>query len=384
MGQRTRNDWLLLAVTGAMVAFGLVMMFSASSVLSQEKYKSSWFLLSRQLIWAVIAAAVLIYLKLKDYRLMKSAAWAFVPLGVTLILLVVVWFADPRTHRWLRLGPISLQPSELAKPALILFLAYCLTLRQRSVNDFRVLAQTTLVLALVAGMVVLADLGTAVVLVVTAVVMFYVAGIKKRYFAAALAIGMLFGTVAIYQKPYRIARIFGFFDPNYTLLETRLVKWLDPDGKFKERIEASAAARDPDYHVRQSKIAVGSGGLAGRGPMNSRQKLYYLPEPHTDFIYAVVAEELGFLGAALVLLGFLTILWRGLRLSWGVNDDFGRYVAVGATTAIVFQALVNMSVVLDLVPTKGIPLPMISQGGSSLLSTLSSLGLLLSVSEHSA
>jgi len=159
--------------------------------------------------------------------------------------------------------------------------------------------------------------------------------------------------------------------------------WLDPEGKFKARIEASAGARDPDYQVRQSKIAVGSGGLAGRGPMNSRQKLYYLPEPHTDFIYAVVAEELGFLGASLVLLGFLTILWRGLRLSWGVNDDFGRYVALGATTAVVFQALINMSVVLDLMPTKGIPLPMISQGGSSLLSTLSSLGLLLSVSEHS-
>lgn len=382
MAQRVKTDWLLLAVTGAMVCFGLVMLFSASSVLSEEKYKSSWFLLLRQFAWAIIAAAVLVYFKVRDFRFLKSAAWAFVPMGATLILLAAVWFADPRTHRWLRLGPVSLQPSELAKPALILFLAYCLTLRQRSVNDCRILAQTTLVLALVAGAVVIADLGTAVVLVATAVTVFYAAGLKKRYFAAALAVGVFCGALAIYHKPYRIVRLFGFFDPTYSFLESKFVKWLDPQGKFKARVEESAAAKNPDYHVRQSKIAVGSGGWFGRGLMNSRQKLYYLPEAHTDFIFAVVAEELGFAGASLLLMGFLLILFRGLQLSWSVTDDFGRYLALGAATAVVFQAFINMSVVVDLMPTKGIPLPMISQGGSSLLSTLTSLGLLLSVSEH--
>ncbi len=382
MGMRVKTDWVLLAAIGALVVFGLVMLFSASSVMSQEKYQSSWYLVVRQFAWAVFAFLALIFFKTRDYRVFRKPSWAFVSVGLVLLLLVVVYFADPRNHRWLRLGPVSLQPSELAKPALILFLAYCLTMRARSVNDRHILAQATLALGLLAFAVVVADLGTAFVLVATAVTVFYVAGLEKRYFAAALVIGLLCGAGAVVAKPYRLVRLFGFFDPEYRILETEVVKTFDPQGKLRAYVEKSAHAKDPSYHVRQSKIAVGSGGLTGRGLMEGRQKLYYLPEAHTDFIYAVVGEELGLVGTLGVLAGFLVILWRGLRLCWSVTDDFARYVALGVTAAVVVQALVNMMVVLDLAPTKGLPLPMISQGGSSLLGTLASLGLLLSVSEH--
>jgi cell division protein FtsW len=158
---------------------------------------------------------------------------------------------------------------------------------------------------------------------------------------------------------------------------------IDPEGKFKQVLQRSTASRDPNYHVRQSLIAVGSGGPAGLGPMQGNQKLFYLPEAHTDFIYAVIGEELGILGCLFVVAGFVIILWRGFRLYLRAPDHFGRYLALGVTTMIVVQAFFNVSVVLGMVPPKGIPLPMISYGGSSLLSTLVSLGMLQSVSEHS-
>ncbi|HPQ17358.1 MAG TPA: FtsW/RodA/SpoVE family cell cycle protein, partial [Bryobacteraceae bacterium] len=179
-------------------------------------------------------------------------------------------------------------------------------------------------------------------------------------------------------KPYRMVRVFGFFDPEYKTLER--FAWGE---KVKTYLGQSSFNRDPGYHVRQSKIAVGSGGLIGKGLMDGKQKLFYLPEAHTDFIYAVVGEELGLLGCGTLVVLYLVILWRGLQLARSTQDDFGRYLAVGVTSIIVVQALMNMSVVLDMAPAKGIPLPMISYGGSSLLSTLILLGMLLSVSEQS-
>jgi cell division protein FtsW len=212
---------------------------------------------------------------------------------------------------------------------------------------------------------------------------FYVAGIKRRYFVIALLVVAFAVCLAIVSKPYRMVRIFAHVDPEFKLLETKAVKLFDPEGKFKRVLQRSAASRDPDYHVRQSLIAVGSGGPIGLGPMQGRQKLFYLPEAHTDFIYAVIGEELGLWGCLMVVAGFLVILWRGLRLAFNTPDRFGRYLALGVTTVVVAQAFFNISVVLAVVPPKGIPLPMISYGGSSLMSTLISLGLLQSVGEHS-
>jgi cell division protein FtsW len=191
----------------------------------------------------------------------------------------------------------------------------------------------------------------------------------------ALAIVGLGGFVI--SKPYRLARVIGFFDPEYTFVQR-----VDRSGKLQAYLRRSLVARDTNYQVGQSKIAVGAGGLTGQGLMEGRQKLLYLPEAHTDFIYAVAAEELGLPGAVGILTAFLVIFWRGLRATVLIQDDFGRYLALGVTTMVVVQAFINMSVVLGLMPTKGIPLPMISFGGSSLLSTLASLGILMNVSEH--
>jgi cell division protein FtsW len=378
MAQRLRTDWVLFITTVLMVCFGLVIVYSASSVVAELKFGSSSHFFVRQVGWAVISFCALMYLKRRDYRRLQNSKWAFASLGIVLMLLVMVYFLDARNHRWFRMGALSFQPSEFAKPALAIFLAYFVTLRQRAINNRYTLLQASLAIAILAATVVVADLGTAVVLVMTAAVVFYVAGLDKRYFIAAMVAGVLMASFAIVSKPYRLGRIIGYIDPEYTLIDR-----LDPSGKIKNYMHRTAVgAHDPSYQARQSKIAVGSGGILGVGLMQGKQKLLYLPEAHTDFIYAVVGEELGLWGCTALIGGFLVLFWRGLRLFWIAHDDFGRYLALGLTASILIQAFINMSVVLDLAPTKGIPLPMISSGGSSLLSTLIALGILLSISER--
>ena len=328
--------------------------------MAELKYKSSYFFIGKQIFFAAVSFLVLMTFKRIDYRKFKDPVWAFAPLGIIVAMLVVVYFADPRRHRWLMLGPISLQPAEFAKPALIIFLAYFVTLRMRAINDRHTLIPAMIALFVVAGAVATPDFGTALVLVATAVVVFYIAGLDRKYLAMICVGGLLLGCVAIAAKPYRMARIIGYVDPDYTYIDR-----LNPGGEIKTYVHSSLATRDTAYQARQSKIAVGAGGVLGLGLMQGKQKLLYLPEAHTDFIYAVVGEELGLWGCTAILAGFFVILWRGLRLFW-VADDFGRFMAVGIVASLMIQALINMSVVLDMGPTKGIPLPMISYGGSSL------------------
>ncbi|HEY1206661.1 MAG: putative lipid II flippase FtsW [Bryobacteraceae bacterium] len=377
MAQRVRTDWVLFWVVVILVCFGLVMVYSASSVVAQQKYGSSFYYIYRQLAWAVAGFVAMMALKRIDYRRLNNHVCAFAGIMLVLPLLVLVYFLDGRAHRWLRIGPVGVQPSEFAKPALILFLAYFVTERAKKINNRRTLMGGLLTVGLLAIAVVVADLGTAAVLVTSAAIAFYVAGLDKKYIRVALLVGALGVVAAVAVKPYRLVRIFGFFDPEYSTLDR--FAW---GAKVKTYLQQSSYNRDPGYHVRQSKIAVGSGGLTGLGLMQGKQKLLYLPEAHTDFIYAVVGEELGLAGCAALLALFMVILWRGLQLVRAAPDDFGRYLALGVTSMVVVQALMNMSVVLGLAPTKGIPLPMISYGGSSLLSTLASMGLLLSVSEQ--
>lgn len=380
MAQRLKTDWILFLTIVALVCFGLVMVYSASSVTAalNTRTNSSAYYFERQLGWAILSFAVLMFVKVKNYRMLKSPAWAFASLGVVLAMLVVVYFADSHTHRWFRLYSwASLQPSEFAKPALIIFLAYFVTMRSPAINNKHTLLPAALAMAMLAVVVAIADLGTAIVLILTAVVVFYVAGLEAKYFVVLLAAGAIFMVAAVVSKPYRLGRIIGYVDRDYAILDK-----VDPQGKVKAYIHRSMTNNDPRYQARQSKIAVGTGGVLGAGLMQGKQKLLYLPAAHTDYIYAVVGEELGLWGCTAVVVGFLVLLWRGLRLFWLVPDEFGRYLALGVTAAIVIQALINISVVLDIGPVKGMPLPMISFGGSSLLSTLTSLGLLLSVSEH--
>ena len=279
------------------------------------------------------------------------------------MLLVLVLFTDRshNTHRWLHLGAASFQPSELSKLVLVIFLAYFLDLRKGEVNDWK---HTLLPIALVSGLSVLLvvaepDFGTALAIAVIVAAILFAAGLQLRYFALA-ALSALPGIYwLVFHSTYRHNRLLAFLDP-----------WSDPLGK--------------GFQIIQSYIAVGTGGITGVGLMDGRQKLFYLPEPQTDFIFAVVGEELGFIGCVLIVAVFAVILWRGLRAAVGCQDDFGRLLAIGLTVVIVGQALVNMSVVLGLLPTKGIPLPLVSYGGSSLLVNLVAVGILLNISQHAS
>jgi cell division protein FtsW len=377
VAQQLKTDRILFYAIVVMVFFGLVIVYSASSVMAELKYDSTYYFIARQLGWATLSVFVLMYFKRTDYRRFDKPIWGFAPLGIILALLVLVFFIGKR-HRWLMLGPASLQPSEFAKPALIIFLAYFIALRLRAINDRHTIGPVLLALVVLALMVVGPDFGTAVVLVITAAALFFVAGLHRKYLLIGAAAGMLLAVIAVAWKPYRVARIVGHIDPEFKIIDT-----INPGGQIKAYVKRSLSAGDPTYQPKQSRIAVGSGGALGVGLMQGKQKLLYLPEAHTDYIYAVVGEELGFWGTTAVLLGFFIILWRGMRLYFVAPDNFGRYLALGVTICIFVQALMNISVVLDIGPSKGIPLPMISYGGSSLLSTLTSLGLLLSVSEHS-
>jgi cell division protein FtsW len=256
-------------------------------------------------------------------------------------------------------------------------LAFFLSRRLHSVNDKYTLRPVVALISVLALAVAIADLGTAVVLVATTVLVIYVAGLNLRYLVVGAVIGGVLGLGFIAMKPYRLARAIDFIDKNHTLLAK-----IDPNDRILKYAKKTASTSDPGYQQRQAKIAVGSGGVVGAGLMESKQKLLYLPEAHTDFIYGVVGEETGFLGSGLLVIGFLVVLWRGMRTYMNAADSFGKYLALSVTVCVVVQALINISVVLDLLPNKGIPLPFISYGGSSLLSTLLLMGMLLSVSEH--
>jgi cell division protein FtsW len=363
MSRRLQTDKVLFGTVVALTLFGALMVFSASAVVAAEKFGSSNYFLIRQLAWAAAGLAALLVLMYVDYRRLASPLVVFTALSVQMLLLVAVLFT-PRTHnthRWLHLGPASLQPSEFAKLVVVLFMAYFLEQRAGKVNDF---VHTLLPVGLVSGatmalVVVEPDFGTSIAIAMIVAAMLFVAGLRTRYFA-----GMGLGAVPlvywlIFSSNYRYIRLMAFLHPNS-----------DPLGK--------------GFHILQSLIAVGTGGITGVGLMEGKQKLFYLPEPQTDFIFAVVSEELGFIGAFILIIAFAIILWRGLRASARCTCEFGRLLAIGLTVMVVGQALVNMSVVLGLLPTKGIPLPLISYGGSSLFFTLAAVGVLLNISQDEA
>lgn len=361
MAKRVSVDRWLFGVTMLLVFVGLVMVFSASAVMARERFGSEYAFLSKQLIWAVAGLLAMVVTMRVDYRRYKHPALVFSLMGVTTLLLISVFFLDRshNTHRWIHAGGFSFQPSELAKPVLILFLAYFLESRAKTIDDLRnTLAPAAAPVLVFLGLIVLQpDLGTAIACAVIAACIFYVAGMRMRYFGYAFAASLLPLYFLIFHVAFRRDRILAFLNP------------------YADRQRAG-------FHIIQSLIAVGTGGVTGMGLMEGKQKLFYLPEPHTDFIFAVTAEELGLLGAMFVVTLFAIFLWRGMRVSWRTNDLFGRYLAVGITSMVVLQAFINMSVVLGMMPTKGIPLPLVSYGGSSLLVTLACVGVLLNITKQ--
>jgi len=360
VAKKLSTDLTLLAVAVALMGFGMVMVWSASSVLAQDRHGSAYYFLIKQAVWGVIGVGCMVAALRLDYRVLRRPALIYSLLLVSTLLLILVLFLKPvnETHRWIRIGALSLQPAELARLSIVLYLAFHIERRAERVNDFGLLFPGLLLLGWFAFLVLIQpDLGTAFCLVLTGAVMLFVAGVRLRYFAALAIPTFAALYAAIVAVPWRIRRVFVFLNP-----------WADPQGA--------------GYQVIQSLIAVGTGGLSGVGLGEGRQKLFYLPYPYSDFIYAVIGEELGMVGAAAVVLAFVILLWRGLRTAWGAPDDFGRFLAVGLTLSIVLQALINISVTLGLLPTKGIPLPFISAGGSSLVFTLVAVGIVANVSQH--
>jgi cell division protein FtsW len=361
MARKLQSDkWLFLA-TLALVCVSVVMVYSASAVVALDRYQQPYYFVTRQVMWALLGLAVLSIVMRVDYRTYRNDQVVWGAIGVVALLLVAVLFARPinGSRRWFGVGGFGIQPSELAKVVAVLFTAITLDRRMARINELKYSLSPIALITAGLGTLILfePDFGTAAAMAMVVGVMVMAAGLSYRYIFGLLALAIPLGYVVLISAPYRMRRWLAFWCPE-----------CDPLGD--------------GFHLLQSLIAVGSGGWLGRGLMGGVQKLYYLPEPQTDFIYAVIAEELGLLGSTLVVVCFCVIAWRGLRASVTAPDRFGAFLALGITTMVVAQALLNISVVLGLAPTKGIPLPLVSSGGSSLLVNLASIGVLLNISQH--
>jgi cell division protein FtsW len=354
-------DRTLFVATVFIVGFGIVMLYSASSVMALESHRSPYFFAVKQGMWAAMGVLVMMILARTDYRVLKRPLLVYGLLVSTVLLLVAVLFSPPlnNAHRWIRLGLISFQPSELAKLSLVVTLAYQLDRRREKLEDFwSGWFPSLLITGLVAFLVLIEpDYGTAFSIVFIGICLFFVSGVPLRQLTALALSAVPVLLWFIFSEDYRRERLLIFFDPGQ-----------DPLGK--------------GFQILQSLIAVGSGGVLGKGFMASQQKHFYLPEPHADFIFAVVGEELGLVGGLAVLAGFSVLLWRGLSIADRAPDGFGSLLAAGLTMFLVGQALINIGVVLGMLPTTGIPLPFVSAGGTALLTGMASVGLVLSVSQH--
>ena len=361
MAKRVGIDKWLFGVTLMLVLFGLIMVFSASAVMAKERYGSPYTFVLRQTMWATLGLIAMAILMRVDYSKWNRPTVVFPAVAATVLVLLSAFAMHDshHTHRWIRFSVFSFQPSEIAKPVLVLFLAWFLQNRVGRLDDWRrSLLPAALPSALFIGLILLEpDLGTALVCAAVTTLLLYLAGAKIRYlfFAFLATCPVLY--YMLFRVPWRRARMLAFMNPQ-----------ADPKGT--------------GYHILQSLIAVGTGGIHGLGLMEGRQKLFYLPEPHTDFIFANVAEELGLIGAVFVVGLFVMLGYRGLRTAVLSTDPFARFLAVGITATVLIQAFFNISVVLAIVPNKGIALPFISYGGTSLFVMLASIGVLLNITRE--
>src|SRR5213592_2283125 len=350
MPRKLAPDLWLFGVAVVLLSLGVVMVYSASAIVAGDRFHDAYFFLKKQLFWALLGAAGLWLALRVDYRRLER---------FVLVLIPPIGQAINGTRRWIRLGPVSFQPVELAKLALVVYLAAFLAKKREALADFWQGLLSPLVVAGVLGALVLAqpDLGNCLTLIALTFALLFLAGGRLAHLGLILAPAVPLIAIAIWMAPYRLRRITAFLDP-----------WSDPRGS--------------GFQIIQSWLAFGNGGVLGQGIGASKQKLFYLPEAHTDFIFAIVGEELGFVGAAAVVALFSVFVWRGLRIGLRAPDPFGGYLALGITVLIATQTLVNLGVVLGLLPTKGLPLPFVSFGGSALLITMLSTGVLLNISQQ--
>ena len=361
MAKRVGVDKWLFGTVLTLVLFGLVMVFSASAMLAKAQYGSPYTFALKQAGYAFAGIVALFVLMKIDYRKYNNPRLIFPSLAITTLLLLIVFVmgAVNGAHRWIRVGGFTLQPSELAKPIIVLFLSYFLQSRIHQMDDWKhtILRAAAPPLLLVALILKEPDLGTSMVCVGVTALMLYLAGANFKYFIYGAIPGSIILYWMLFHVAWRRARMLAFWNPD-----------ADPRGT--------------GFHILQSLIAVGTGGFHGMGLMEGRQKLFYIPEPHTDFIYATICEELGLIGAIALLGLFCFFGYRGLRAAILSTDPFARFLAFGLTTMILIQAFFNISVVLALVPTKGIPLPFISSGGTAVFITLASMGVLLNITRE--
>ena len=363
MARKLKSDRVLFTATILLVAVSVVMVYSASAPVALERYGRASLFLIKQGMWALLGIAMLNIVMRIDYRAYKQPAFLWTALAFVAFALVAVYFRAPvnGARRWFGVGGIGVQPSELAKLVAIFFIAALLERRMHRIDDvpYALLPIVIVVICLVALILPEPDFGTSMSLLLIAAVMVFAAGLNYRYVLGATLVALPVIYLVVMGSAYRRRRTLAFLNP-----------WEDPLGD--------------GFQIIQSLIAVGTGGVWGKGMMNGVQKLFYLPEPHTDFIFSVISEELGLIGATAVLICFCVVTWRGLRVTLRAPDSFGAFLALGLTTMVAVQALVNISVVLGLMPTKGIPLPFVSAGGSSLLINLVGMGILLNVSQHAS
>lgn len=351
--------WILLPAV-LLLGMGIIMVFSASALTSSYNYGDAFYFLKRQLIWAGLGLSGLFFAMQFEYTHLRRLAAPILGLAIVLLVLVLIIGVSVKgSSRWLGVGSLSFQPSETIKPAMVIFLAASLSQTRQRLHSLVQGIGPYLVLMAIVCLLILAqpDLGTAVAVAGTTYLMLTVAGADRRYLALLAVLGVAAVALAIIIAPYRMARFTAFLDP-----------WADPRGY--------------GYQTIQSLLAVGSGGLFGTGLGQGRQKLYYVPENHTDFIFAILSEELGFIGAALVVILFLVLLWRGFNTAFKAPDAFGSLLAAGLTIMLALQALMNMGVVTGLLPVTGITLPLVSYGGSSLIFSLLAVGILLNISRY--
>jgi cell division protein FtsW len=360
----TYDTWLFGAAM-LIVVVGIVMIYSASAIIATQRYGADhpYFFMTRQLVWLTAGGALMLILMHIDTSLLQDRRVIYGAMFAVGCGLIAALFQSPinGTHRWISLPWFNVQPSEFAKPVLVLFVASHLSRREGRINELTTtLLPLASVLAIFASLIFLGrDFGTSSMLMLVGVGMIFAAGVSWRLiglFSAAFipaALALAFGAA------YRRDRLFAFLNPE-----------ADPLGK--------------GFQALQSLIAIGTGGLRGLGIGNGRQKLFFLPEPHTDFIFSIIGEELGFAGAFLLIALFAFLVWRGFRIAHLSRDRFAFYAALGLTLMIALQALINMSVALCLLPTKGIALPLVSYGGSSLIASLMAIGILLNLSQQSS
>jgi len=363
MARKLAFDKMLFAIGIGLALFGLVMIYSASAVVAMERFGSPHYFLMRQAIAMAIGLGGMFAAMHVDYRRLLTRPMVYLALLVSTGLLILVLAADQshQVHRWLKVGMFQVQPSEIAKLALVLYLAYQLADKESKIND---LLGTVLPCAVVVGQLAFLvylepDMGTAALYLMLLILLLFLAGLRWRYLVTAGGAGLLLLGILVLQAPYRVRRIMTFMNPDD-----------DPLGA--------------GFQIRQSILAVASGGLRGTSLGESRQKLFFLPEPHTDFIFSVISEELGLIGACAVILVFGLLLWRGVVAATGAPDRGGYYLGMGLTLWLVLQATINIAVAVGLIPTKGVPLPFLSYGGSSLVVNLIALGMLLNISQHSS